>query len=524
VTRVLGRFRSPVVAVRRWRHLPRWVRRIDGAVERRVNRRSVRPSSDAAITRLSRAADRGVLWFVLAAVLAVVGSRRAAIRGVLSLTGASMLANLVGKRVFGGDRPLLTDVPVGRRLANHPSSPSFPSGHSASAAAFAAGVALESPRAGAVVAPLAAGVAYSRIHVGAHWLSDVVGGVALGAAVALIGRLLVPVRPKEERGGPVESIRVDLPAIETGVGVVIFLNPGSGASVVRPDPERIIRRRMPDAELRVLSGDDDLAGLVDEVAARADPPRVIGVCGGDGTVATVADRARAHGIPLLGLPGGTFNHFVRAAGLESIDDAIDALRAGSGVRVDVAEVSFDGAEPITVMNAGSVGIYPELVVEREKLEKGLGKWAAGVVAAWRVLRRAEPLDVTVNGDAVQVWSVFVGVDPNFSHTVAPMRRLRLEGGALDVRILHAKSRAHAVGSLAFGRTTSAILRAVRLLPLRRASTMFTTDEVELRVTSSTTRAAPFGRDGEAEEELARRDYSATMRIVPGGLAVYARQR
>ncbi|PSL39270.1 undecaprenyl-diphosphatase [Labedella gwakjiensis] len=479
---------------------------------------------DSAFMRVTRAADRGVLWFAIAAVLTVVGSRRAAIRGVASLTVASMLANLVGKRVFGGDRPILKDIPVGRRLAAQPTSPSFPSGHAASAAAFATGVALESPRTAAVVAPLAAGVAYSRVHVGAHWVSDVIGGAALGAGVALLGRLLLPVRPHDERGGPVDAIRVDLPALETGAGAVIFLNPGSGKSVVRADPEQIIRRRLPDADLRVLSGDDDLAALVDEVATRPQPPLVIGVCGGDGTVATVAHRARAHGIPLLGLPGGTFNHFVRATRIESIDDAIDALQAGSGVRADVAEVSFDDAEPITVMNAGSVGIYPDLVVEREKLESGLGKWAAGIVATWRVLRSSEPHDVVVNGEAMRVWSVFVGVDPNFSHTVAPMRRLRLEGGVLDVRVLHAKSRLHAIGSIAFGRKTSAILRTLRILPLREASTMFESDEVELRVVSTASRPAPFGRDGEAEEDLAHRDYTARLRIVPGGLTVYARPR
>jgi membrane-associated phospholipid phosphatase/diacylglycerol kinase family enzyme len=497
------------------------VRRVDAAAGRGVNRRDVHPVADVALHRLTRVADRGVLWFAIAGILAVVGSRRAAIRGAASLTAASMLANLVGKRVFGGDRPLLKDIPVGRRLAAQPTSPSFPSGHAASAAAFATGVALESPRTAAVVGPLAAGVAYSRIHVGAHWLSDVIGGAALGAGVALLGRLVLPVRPKDERGGPVESIRIDLPALPTGDGAVIFLNPGSGKSVVRPDPERIIRRRLPDAELRVLSGDDDLAALVDEAAARSTPPRVIGVCGGDGTVATVAHRARAHGIPLLGLPGGTFNHFVRANGLESIDDAIDALQEGSGVRVDVAEVTFDDSDPVTVMNAGSVGIYPDLVVEREKLERRFGKWAAGVVATWRVLRHAEPHEVVVDGQRMRVWSVFVGVDPNFSHTVAPMRRLRLEGGALDVRVLHARSRIHAVGSLAFGRTTSAVLRALRLVPLSRASTMFTTEEVEVRVASSASRPAPFGRDGEAETDLADSDYVARLRIVPAGLSVYA---
>src|SRR5690606_32009044 len=135
----------------------------------------------------------------------------------------SALANLVGKRIFGGDRPLLKDVPLPRRLKKTPTSGSFPSGHSASAAAFATGAALESRRSGAAVAPLAAAVAYSRLHVGAHWFSDVIGGASLGAAVAVIGQMLVPAHPREEPQPSAPS--VPLPALPDGTGAFILVNP-----------------------------------------------------------------------------------------------------------------------------------------------------------------------------------------------------------------------------------------------------------------------------------------------------------
>lgn len=70
-------------------------------------------------------------------------------------------------------RPLLDGVPRVRLLERQPHTTSFPSGHSASAAAFATGVALESTRYGAVVAPVAAGVAFSRVYVGVHFPGDV---------------------------------------------------------------------------------------------------------------------------------------------------------------------------------------------------------------------------------------------------------------------------------------------------------------------------------------------------------------
>ena len=195
LTRVGSAVRRPRIEHRRARLLPDWVRRTDAVAARRINAWPAHPALDVALARLSRAADRGRLWFAIAGVLALVGRRRAALRGPGSLVAASILANLVGKRLFGGPRPLLSGVPVGRRLAKYPTSASFPSGHSASAAGFAVGVVIESPAAAIVVAPLAAAVAYSRLHVSAHWLSDVVGGVALGAAVAVVGRLLVPAKP-----------------------------------------------------------------------------------------------------------------------------------------------------------------------------------------------------------------------------------------------------------------------------------------------------------------------------------------
>jgi membrane-associated phospholipid phosphatase/diacylglycerol kinase family enzyme len=515
---------SLLSALRRRQLLPAWVRRADVAVGRRINSGASHPAVDTGLRRLSRAADRGVLWFSIATALAVASRPRAGLRGVASLTAASILANLVGKKLFGGDRPLLDDIPVGRRLRNRPTSGSFPSGHSASAAAFATGVALESPAVGAALAPVAAGVAYSRLHVGAHWFSDVVGGVALGATTALVGRALVSGRGSAGPPPIPESIRVDLPALDEGEGVLVVLNGRSGASVVRTDPEAIIRRRLPKARIHLLGDGETLPEAVRSEIASNGTPIALGVCGGDGTVSAAAHLALELDLPLLAIPGGTFNHFVRAAGIESVDDAIDAVLAGDGVRADAAELTIDGGEAMTVLNAGSVGIYPQLVLEREEIEPRLGKWLAGAVAAARVLRSAEPFDIVVDGRRARVWSIYVGIDPNISSTVAPMRRHRLGGGVLDVRVLHARSRLHAVGSLAFGRRTSAFMRRLRLLPVRSETTVFHADDVEIRVRARDGGTPAFGHDGEVWEPSATGDYTATMRVLPGALRLYAPRR
>lgn len=520
-----SRLAHPYVLLRRVVLLPAWVRRMDARAGRRINTRHAHPLVDRAYVRLSHAADRGVLWFTIAAVLIVFTRHRAALRGLASLTIASALANLVGKELFGGDRPLLKDIPVGRRLAKHPESPSFPSGHSASAAAFATGVSLEAPRIGAAVAPVAGAVAYSRLHTGAHWLSDVLGGIAIGSAVALLGKALVPApRRRPERHGGVE---VPLPPSPTGEGVFLVRNPSSGRAVVtRPDPTPILNRLLPDAHIHLLAEDDDVVEVVRAALAADTPPRILGVCGGDGTAATVAQLAREADLPLLVVPGGTFNHFVRAAGVESIDDAVEALAAGQGLRVDVAELSLGTGEPTTVLNAASVGIYPDFVAEREERERILGKWVAGIVAAVRVLHRAEAVDLVLDGRPIKAWSLFVGVNRNHAIIPAPIQRHRLDDGLLDIRILHARSRAHAVAALSFGRRWSTVLTRLRILPAESTVESFTATNIVTAVLPREGQAPGFAHDGEVQREvpdggMPRGSYLSTVRIVEGGLRIYA---
>jgi undecaprenyl-diphosphatase len=145
------------------------------------------PALDAGLTRLSRAANKSRLWMSAGAVMAVAGGRpgrRAAVQGLASVAVSSAVVNLGIKHVAGRRRPDREGafVPVDRHVPM-PDSRSFPSGHSASAFAFAAGVGNQLPLVAGPLHGLAAVVAYSRVHTGVHYPGDVVVGALLGTVI-----------------------------------------------------------------------------------------------------------------------------------------------------------------------------------------------------------------------------------------------------------------------------------------------------------------------------------------------------
>jgi len=105
------------------------------------------PVLDRAMPALSRAANYSRLWIGIAAALAASESkwgRRASLRGLAGIAIASTATNVLGKQLTDRLRPA-SEVPLPGRLSRAPRTTSFPSGHAASAAAFATGVALELP-------------------------------------------------------------------------------------------------------------------------------------------------------------------------------------------------------------------------------------------------------------------------------------------------------------------------------------------------------------------------------------------
>jgi membrane-associated phospholipid phosphatase len=160
--------------------------RADVAVYAAVARSDV-PTLDRAMRRVSHAANYSRLWFGAAGLLALAGGkggRRAALDGLVSIAVTSAIVNAALKPLGRRRRPERAEV-----LARHvrmPRSRSFPSGHAASAFAFATGAAATQPRLGLPLRGLATVVAYSRVHTGVHFPGDVLVGSLLGVTLAQI--------------------------------------------------------------------------------------------------------------------------------------------------------------------------------------------------------------------------------------------------------------------------------------------------------------------------------------------------
>ncbi len=406
------------------------------------------PLLDSTMPRLSWAADHSKLWFVIAAALIATrhkATARGAMRGVASLAVTSLVTNQVAKRVWKRPRPNRGLVPLARQSRRFPTSNSLPSGHSASAAAFAVGVGLENPPVGLVVSLLAGLVGLSRVVVGAHYPGDVFAGFGIGAGIAVLGgRIVPPITPT--RVPAADPLRFDTPPRPDGKGVILVINPASGSGTgARVIDE--VRAALPAAEIVELGEDDEVGAALEEAAKRAE---VLAVGGGDGTVSCAAGIAVEHGVPLAVFPGGTFNHFAKDIGCDTVAKTIDAIRRGVVVCVDLVCLN----EKQIVINTVSIGAYPKFVRTREKLEHKIGKPLAGMYAMFHTLRRDQPVRISYDNKTLQTSLFFLGNSTYLPSGFAPSRRTRMDDGLIDVRILETGrrlSRLRIITSLALGR-------------------------------------------------------------------------
>ncbi|MGY1742984.1 MULTISPECIES: diacylglycerol/lipid kinase family protein [unclassified Blastococcus] len=274
----------------------------------------------------------------------------------------------------------------------------------------------------------------------------------------------------------------------------LVMNPRSGGGKV--DRFRL-RERAEElgAEVALLDRPGtDVQELARQALARG--ADLLGVAGGDGTQALVAQVAAEHDVPFVVVSAGTRNHFALDLGLDREDPArcLDALRDGVEARIDLGDINGR-----TFVNNASFGAYAE-IVEHPGYRDEKRRTTLDALPDLLARRRGAHLVARAGGatfDAPQ--ALLVSNNSYASPDLAEMgRRVRLDLGVLGVIAVRVDSARQAVG----------LLNGAHQQGLRLA------EATEVVVTADTD-AVPVGIDG----ETVRMTTPVRCAIRPGALRV-----
>ncbi len=176
--------------------LPGFVHAFDRAVDRWCDHVRGVGALDTMAKAITGLGDHGLVWVLVAGRRGRrPGPERAQAVRALAVAGVgSSVVNAALKLAIGRSRPYSIDLAItaGGLPVRAPKTSSFPSGHTL--AAFCSATVLSRsghPGSTALLFATASLIATSRVHLGAHHASDVLGGAAIGVTIGLLGRKLL---------------------------------------------------------------------------------------------------------------------------------------------------------------------------------------------------------------------------------------------------------------------------------------------------------------------------------------------
>lgn len=225
--------------------------------------------------------------------------------------------------------------------------------------------------------------------------------------------------------------------------IAVIINASAGTGCTNEWADSLAERfRMGGLDAQVTLAQSG-AEIVDAAQrAVSERQRIVVAGGGDGTINAVASVLLGTDIALGVLPLGTLNHFARDLEIPlALDDAIGNIIAGHSVKVDTGEVNGR-----IFLNNSNLGMYPDIVRDREKQQRrlGRGKWLAFGWATLTALRRYPFLNVrlSLNGkEHVHRTSfVFIGNNEYSMEGFSIGERERLDGGQLSLYVVQGTGR------------------------------------------------------------------------------------
>ena len=191
----------------------------------------------------------------------------------------------------------------------------------------------------------------------------------------------------------------------------------------------------------ILNPGDDLRQLAEDAVSRG--ADLLGMAGGDGSMALVASIASRHGTPFVVIPAGTRNHFALDLGLDRTDvpGALQAYEDGADTTIDLAEVNGR-----VFVNNVSMGVYARIVQSADY--RNAKVQTAAAMLPDLLGPAATPLDVRFmlpsGQEAAGAQLLLVSNNP---YQLAQLRgggtRERLDGGTLGIVYVRVESAADA---------------------------------------------------------------------------------
>jgi undecaprenyl-diphosphatase len=142
-------------------------------------------------TGITHLGDAGIFWIILTVVLLCFKkTRKAGIYSACALVGSLVVNNLILKNLVNRTRPY--EVVEGLRcIVGLATDASFPSGHTGASFASAVAMCRQLPRPWAIFfLILAACIAFSRLYVGIHYPTDVLGGLVTGVGIGVLVNII----------------------------------------------------------------------------------------------------------------------------------------------------------------------------------------------------------------------------------------------------------------------------------------------------------------------------------------------
>jgi diacylglycerol kinase family enzyme len=224
-------------------------------------------------------------------------------------------------------------------------------------------------------------------------------------------------------------IMPETPVESRSVHPFLIMNPRSGGGKVATF-DLVRKAEEQGAEVFLMSGPGpvDVAEVARAAVARG--ADLLGVAGGDGTQALVAEVAAEHGLPFVVITAGTRNHFALDLGLDRDDPSacLEALDDGVDLRVDLGAIGTK-----TFVNNASFGAYAEVVQCPAYRDDKLG---STLDVLPELLSGHRGAALAVRAGAVSLpgpQAVLVANNPYGTGDIAGLRRrARLDGGSLGV--------------------------------------------------------------------------------------------